>query len=267
MTLAERAPHVRPFSVVADTDELIREIAHRARTSNEPLLWSLARLGWARVFATDRVAREVERNLPTLTAGFEYEAMVIWRSEYRPLIRWVTVPERREGGFRVDEAGVEARVGEVARRHSADSPTAELALMCAPCFVLTGNRKHLHVAGFGDARTRDALEAAGHKADLELNGMRAISLTELAGAGAWHGSRRLAKLLAERPIVAALLLFGLVLLARAAHRSRAEVTAAFQRAGAVGVEAAETALERHRELADTLAPSLVMPPEEPARRP
>jgi hypothetical protein len=263
-TLLTTPPQARPFPVLADADELIREISHRARTGHEPLLWSLARLGWARVLATDRVAEEVERNLPAVAAGREYEAAVIWRSEYRPLIRWVTVPERGEGDFGPEEAEVEARVREVSRRHRADSPTAELALICAPCFVLTGNRKHLHVSGFGDPGTADAIKAAADRAELELTGMRAISLTEPAVAGAWHGGRRLAKLAAERPIVGALLFLGLIFLARVVDRNRAEIGAALRRAGAVALEQAEAALERHRELTDTLAPSLVLPPQEPS---
>lgn len=262
-TLLTSPPATRPFAVVADTDELVREISYRARTGNEPLFLSLAKLGWTRIFATDRVAEEVERNLTARAAGHEYEAMAAWRSEYRPLIRWVTVPERGIDDFTAQEAGLEARMAEVMRRHMADSPTAELALMCAPCFVLTGNKKHLHVAGFGDAGTREALAAAGHKAELELTGMRAISLTELAGAGAWHGTRRTAKLVAGRPIVGVILLLALVLFVRAVHRNRTEVQAFVRRLGNAGVEAAEAAMEHHRRLVDTLAPSLVRAPEEP----
>jgi hypothetical protein len=174
------------------------------------------------------------------------------------------VPERRIGDFAAHEAGLEARMAEVMRRHMADSPTAELALMCAPCFVLTANKKHLHTAGFGDAGTRTALVAAGDKAELELNGMRAISLTELAGAGAWQGGRRLGKLLSEQPLVAVIILLGVALLARAAHRNRGTLGAAMRRAGTAMVEAGETAIERHRELLDLLAPSLVAPVEEPS---
>jgi hypothetical protein len=174
----------------------------------------------ARIFATDRVRKEVERNLPRVAMSHADAAMRVWWADYRPLIRWVSLPDRLQSGFRADERGLRERMLLVMEKHSADAPTAELALLCAPCFVLTDNRKHLHVAGFGDRGTRTALIAAGDATELELNGIRALSLGELGARGTWAVTSRAARLAGDSPIAAALMLAILAVLAIKAYEGR-----------------------------------------------
>jgi hypothetical protein len=264
-TILAHPPTNRPFAVVADADELIREVVYRARRGNDPLLLSLVRAGWARLFATDRVGEEVERNLPKVAGRNRSAALETWRAEYFPLIRWVSMPDRSAAGFDVGEESLRTRMSMVMERHDADAPTAELALMCAPCFVITGNSKHLHVAGFGDGATRDAIVAAGHKADLELTGLRAVSLAELSGEALWGVGRRAFRLAADSPLLGALMVAGVVFLAQMANERRDQVRAAGRRVGAVSFEFVEELLNHHRGLVAALAPSLVLALEQPTK--
>ena len=260
------SPARRPFPVVADTDELLREVAHRARTGNEPLMLGLARHSLARLFATDRVRQEVERDLPRFATERRQdpgEAMRAWHEEYLPLIRWVTLPDRVETGFRADEHGLSTRMQLVMERHSADAPTAELALLCAPCFVITGNSKHLHAAGFGDVKTRDALVAAGNAADLELNGIRALSLSELGARGTWALTARAARLAGDSPLMGALMLAAIIFLGFKAHEHREQLKAAAGRAANATMELLQEVAARHGDLIEILIPSLVSPLEHP----
>jgi hypothetical protein len=258
-----RPPTSRPFTVVADADELIREVVYRVRRGNDPLLLSLAGLGWARLFATDRVGEEVERNLPKHAGRDQSAALEAWRAEYLPLIRWVSMPDRSEVGFAVGEDPLQARMSLVMERHDADAPTAELALMCAPCFVITRNGKHLHVAGFGDSATRKAIAAAGNKAELELTGLRAVSLAELGGEALWGAGRRAFKLAADSPLLGALMVVGVIFLAQMANERRGQIRAAGRRFRDVSFELADQLVNHHHGLVAALAPSLVLALEEP----
>jgi hypothetical protein len=257
------APTRRPFPVVADADELIREVIYRGRSSKEPLMLGLARHHLARLFATDQVRDEVERNLLRVAGRHADGALRAWREEYLPLIRWVSIPDRLETGFRADEYDLSVRMGLVMERHSADSPTAELALLCAPCFVMTGNHKHLHVAGFGDAATRDALVAAGNAAALELTGVRTLSLGELAARGTWEFASRAMRLAGDSPIVAALMLAALAFLAAKGYERRDQIKAAASRTANATMELVQELSTRHAELLGALIPSLLSPMQPP----
>jgi hypothetical protein len=248
---------------VADADELIREVTYKGHSSKEPLMLSLARHRLARLFATDRVQDEVERNLPRVAGKHADGALRAWREEYLPLIRWVSIPNRVETGFGSDEHGLSERMALVMERHSADSPTAELALLCAPCFVMTGNHKHLHVAGFGDAKTRKALVAAGDAATLELTGARTLSLSELAARGTWELSSRAVRLAGDSPVAAVLMLAALAFLAIKGYEHREQIRAAAGRTANATMELVQELSTRHADLLSLLIPSLLAPLQPP----
>jgi hypothetical protein len=257
------APASRPFPVVVDADELLREVTYRGRSLKEPLLLSLARHRLARLLATDRVWEEVERDLPRYAGKHAHGALRAWREEYLPLIRWVAIPDRLETGFRASEHDLAVRMELVMERHSADAPTAELALLCAPCFVITGNHKHLHVAGFGDTGTRDALVAAGDAAELELAGIRTLSLGELGARGTWSLTTRTVRLAGDSPIIAGLMLAALLFLGIKAYERRGQLKAAAGRTANATMELIQELTTKHADLLGTLIPSLVSPLQQP----
>src|SRR6185295_8794373 len=92
-------PHLRPFPVIADADELIREVTYRARRRKEPLLFSLSKFGIGRVYASERVRAEVERNLPIYAGADAALAERVFQQEYLSAIRWVSMPDRTRSGF------------------------------------------------------------------------------------------------------------------------------------------------------------------------
>jgi hypothetical protein len=262
-TVLALPPTHRPFSVVSDADELIREVSYRGRTAKEPLMLGLARHHLARLFATDRVRKEVERNLPRVAGPHIESAERAWREEYRPLIRWVSIPDRLERGFHGDEDALRPRMRQIMTLHSADAPTAELALLCAPCFVLTGNHAHLHAAGFGDADTRTALVAAGDAAALELNGVRALSLGELATRGTWELGSRAIRLAGDSPLAAGLMLFALAFFAFKAYEQRDQLKTVAGHTANATMDFIQEMLIRHADLLTVLMPSLVAPLQPP----
>ena len=256
-------PTRRPFPVVADADELLREVTYRGRSFKEPLMLGLARHRLARLFASDQVREEVERDLPLYAGQYTQGALRAWREEYLPLIRWVSIPDRLETGFRLDQHDLSTRMELVMERHSADAPTAELALLCAPCFVITGNHKHLHIAGFGDAGTRRALVAAGNAADLELTGIRTLSLGELGARGTWALTTRAVRLAGDSPIIAGLMLAAFIVLGIKAREHREQIKVAAGRTANATMELIQELTTRHGDLLATLIPSLVPPLQQP----
>lgn len=227
-------PEDRPFAIVADTDELVPEIAYRGRSDKEPLLLSLARTGWARVFATDRVHEEVKRQLPQFAGDNADAAMRTFREEYEPLIRWVAVSERATAGYRADEDALMQRMSLV---HVNDAPTAELAILCAPCFLHTRNLKHF--PGIARPRTRDAIIAAGDSAELELSGRLTLVLTELGVRATSAAVKRAVAAAADSPLFAGAMLALLLLIGHRALERRDEIRQAGSRAADRVGEAAE----------------------------
>jgi hypothetical protein len=250
-------PDRRPFVLVADADELLREIGYRARRNNTPLLLSLSERGWSRIFATDRVRTEVERNLPSYAGPNMAAAMRVWQDEYEPAIRWVDLPDRRETGFRSDEGELADRMAPTLAVHGTDGPTAELALMCAPCFLQTGNFKHF--AGLAHPKTRDALVAAGHAAEFEAGGRATLSLVELGVRGVGAATAQVVRAAAESPVLAGVLLATLYLAARKSAKGRERLVEIAGRVVAVTGQAAETLAGRRSELLAQIIPALVRP--------
>jgi len=250
---------VRPFPIVADADELIREAAYRARRAKEPLLFSLVKLGIGRVYASERVREEVERNLPRLAGKHTRAARDVWENDYLPDIRWVAMPDRTQTGFADGEEILAEHMKAIMSLHAADAPTAELALHCAPCFVLTGNEKHLHAAGFGDDRTRDALAAAADKAMLEFAAIFAEACGEAIGHGLWVAGSKAFGQFRRSPILILLALGAILGLGRIHHHRVEWCRDAGSRILLRGGLLLQEALARHEALMAELTPSLFHP--------
>lgn len=260
-----RPPRMRPFPVIADADELMREATYRARERKEPLLFSLQKFGMGRIYATDRVRHEVERNLSDYAGVHARTAWEVWDRDYVSAIRWVAMPDRAQSGFRRGEEGLAERMQAILGLHSDDAPTAELALHCAPCFVLTGNKNHLHRAGFGDQRTRKALAAAATKAEMELGGLFASACGDAFAQELWAAGSKGVRQLRRSPALAVAVLIGALLLVQLARRHSERAREAGARLLHHGQQFLDFALTQHAELMNELQPSLFEPMAEPSR--
>lgn len=125
-----RAPGspLKQHPVICDTHVLTSDLLRRLR-SERTALGLLAQFGAVELFAAAHVVEEFERVLPQLAsrAGIELEqARSVWYAEYLPFLRVVDLPARRS-----------RRARSVAERDPDDAPTAELALLLAPCHVLS----------------------------------------------------------------------------------------------------------------------------------
>lgn len=108
--------------VVVDTNILLGDIRHRLRSGRETALIEAARVGTLRPF--------VARHLPGFArkqALDEGRAWEVWRTAYVPLLRVVDVP--------TDLA--DPRIAQVRAADADDVPTAALAVLIAPCLVLS----------------------------------------------------------------------------------------------------------------------------------
>jgi len=253
--ILETPPSLRPFPVVVDADELIREVTYRARRGREPLLFSLGKFGLGRLYASEVVRIEVERNLPVYAGADAALAELVFQRDYLSRIRWIRMPDRAGFGFGYGEEGLAAGMAGILDLHAADAPTAEIALHCAPCFVLSGNSKHLHAAGFGDGRTREALIAAANKAQLEFVAMFGEACAEALAVGVWNLASRGAGYLRRSPLLSMLALFGaFAVLRHPRHRQQLRTvgSSVFEHGCRLFLEA----LDRHTALMAELTPSL-----------
>ena len=130
-----------PLPIVLDADVLHRNVDYCLRTGYTPRVLEAASTNYTLltgvvVFATSRVQAEVERQLVEIAQrrGVTLEDVrQLWEKLFLPRIRFVEISA---------EDIEDPRVDEVAALHGADAPTAALAVMLAPCIVLTDNRKH-----------------------------------------------------------------------------------------------------------------------------
>ena len=197
--------HRRPFPVVVDADALIRDIVKTARERKQTILRGLGEDRYANLMATDVVHDEVERHLDEVAGEDAATAWGVWSDQYRPLLRWVEIPRRSRGTpIRPGENELVQRLDGVANRHPKDVPTAELALMCAPCFVVSGDRRHLHVEGFGRAGWLHDLTAAGELATIENAAHIMLVLAGSITESAARGGRALGRLIGRSEVGLAL---------------------------------------------------------------
>jgi hypothetical protein len=122
---------------------LIEDVLRRARTGFTALTW-LGQQHLAVLVAPAHIDAKVREHLPAVAArtGCSVElARHTWNTVYRPLIRFIDLPD----AFPPDH-----RVAAVAHRDEEDGPLAHLAVLLGPCVVLTSDG-HLTSEGIGDA--------------------------------------------------------------------------------------------------------------------
>jgi len=197
-----------PLPIVLDADVLHRNVDYCLRTGYTPRVLEAASMSYTLVtgvvvFATSRVQGEVERQLVEIAQRREValeDVTHLWETLFLPRIRFVEVSEKDIDDRRVDE---------VAALHGADAPTAALAVMLAPCVVLTDNRKHFAPLGIADTRT-DVIAVNANELARYYGSMNAMTLVPtVTGAMAVEGSKKVISTIGrEAAVVIALLLIG-----------------------------------------------------------
>lgn len=220
----------------------------------------LAEEGYIRLVVTDRVAREVPTRMKRLLKARTSEGLEVWRDRYLPLIDVVSVDRHPP------EAELAPRVAPVAEADPDDAPTAYLALLCAPCAVLTKD-KHLVRHGFGSRQWLTGLQANGRLGEFDRmvhNGADSMArLLGVAGIGGFYGARRVV----ASPILAGFAIAATFFLLtdgrRIAERGWGRARSGLSRA-AEGVGQGVLRLETQRaELLEVLAPYVVQPVPDP----
>ncbi len=142
--LLERAPFGGPQLGILDTNTIFNDLIYQLRHERgDGLMVRSAREGALRLLASSHVYKEVYRRVPTQERrGFSAEQILaLFEHSYLPQIRFVDV-----GGMSPDP-----RVLAVGDADPDDLPTAQLALLIAPCHVYTDD-PDLTEAGFGNER-------------------------------------------------------------------------------------------------------------------
>src|ERR1700733_8842583 len=206
--IARARTDMGPLPIVLDADVLHRNIDYCLRTGYTPRVLEAASTSYTLVtgvvvFATSTVQAEVERQLVEIAQRREVELEEVtrlWEKLFLPRIRFVEI-----SGEDIEDP----RVDEVAALHGAAAPTAALAVMLAPCVVLTDNRKHFAPLGIADTRTDviaiNAKELAGYYGS--INAMTLVPT--VTGAMAVEGSKKFFPPIGRgAAVVIALLLIG-----------------------------------------------------------
>jgi hypothetical protein len=193
-----RHPSAQVVPVVADANVLIRDVCANLRRPAVTALLGQLEAGMVRVLITPRVAHEVETRMVRVARDQLRPALDLWHTRYRPQVRVVDpdIDEETAACF----APLLARV-----RDTDDAPTAQLALLCAPCLVVTSDN-HLLRAGFGAPEWLQGLRASGELSDLDRSLWMSAQLT---GAVLQESVRGLAA--AARALTASPWVLGLVL--------------------------------------------------------
>lgn len=155
-SLVDRAPLGGPGLKILDTNTIFNDLIYQLRHQREVgLLIRSAREGALRLFATSQVLEEVqERAVTQERRGFSAATILeLFERCYLPEIRFVDV----------SGALVGPRVLPVGEADPDDLPTAQLALLLAPCHVYTDD-PHLTEAGFGEARNWLGLTRSAERA-------------------------------------------------------------------------------------------------------
>jgi hypothetical protein len=206
--IARSRTEMVPLPIVLDADVLHRNVDYCLRTGYTPRVLEAASSSYTLltgvvVFATSTVQGEVERQLLEIAQRREValeDVTNVWKKLFLPRVRFVEINEKD-----IDDS----RVEEVAGLHSADAPTAALAVMLAPCVVLTDNRKHFVPLGIAETRTDviavNARELAGYYGS--MNAMTIVPA--VTGAMVVEGSKKVVSTIGrEAAVVIALLLIG-----------------------------------------------------------
>lgn len=155
-SLLDRAPLGGPGLEILDTNTIFNDLIYQLRHQREVgLLIRSAREGVLRLFATSKVLEEVrERAVTQERRGVSAAALLeLFERCYLPEIRFVDI----------SGVPVGPRVLPVGEADPDDLPTAQLALLLAPCHVYTDD-SHLTEAGFGEARNWLSLAQSAERA-------------------------------------------------------------------------------------------------------
>lgn len=181
-TALSAPPHVRPQPVVVDANAFLKDCVANVRRPAVTALLGLAEAERIRLFATEQVHDEVARYLRTFARGEADAACTLWRTRYLPLVRWVAPFGTADHGRSTEASD---RLARLARRDPDDVPTARLALLCAPCLLVTSDRDLLD-HGFGDREWVTGLRAAGELSDLEGAAFISMQLVSAIAGTAGH---------------------------------------------------------------------------------
>lgn len=163
----------RPLPVVADANVLMDELLQRSRREQPTHLGDALANGDARLFVVPPVIDEAARHLPDRARrrGDDLgDVNHLWDAEYRPYTRLVEI-----------ETHPDPRVGAVAARDSADEPTAALAVLVAPCILLTHDQ-HFSALGVIGSQWLETVTAARQLHLLDDASTAALFVTRLG----WH---------------------------------------------------------------------------------
>lgn len=165
-----------PQLAILDTNAVFNDLIYQLRRGREEgYLVRLAREGAIRLFAATHVLEEVQSKAASQERrGFSAEELLaLFERRYLPHIRFV------DPGVGVPES----RVSAVADPD--DRPTARLALLLAPCHVLTDDQ-HLTSAGFGRPRSLAGLATSVDRTkQLDQLVVLCVELTKQAGRRWW----------------------------------------------------------------------------------
>lgn len=188
-----RHPRAAVIPAIVDANVLIRDVCANLRRSRVTALLGQAEADLLRLLITDRVAEEVPTRLHRLARERTEEAKALWCERYLPRTRVVAIadhpPAERLAGL----------LAGVASDDEDDVPTAHLALLCAPCVVLTSD-DDLLAHGFGAPEWLTGLRASGELSAIDSGLWISARLTELGVEGIGRGIIALGRVLARNPL-------------------------------------------------------------------
>ena len=211
------------------------------------------------VFATETVFDETLRRFPEIAAARNVPVEVVERAWDEHFGSRVRIVEVRDG--LVDDP----RVDGVRQLHAEDAKTAELAVLLAPCVLLTDNRKHFRPFGLPDRDTTEVAVEVWHLGEF----LQAMNLgtvpPRMAGLAVIEGGKALVRWLGkDGALLVALLLLGGAALAwrtESGRRVRASLGDALTKVGAEVGPGLSAAYERGMAVADRLGAFAVEPGE------
>ena len=264
-----------PLAVVVDADFLSRSVDHALVHGYEPSVVRRASGHYTSftgivVFATERVFEETIDRFDAIAAHRTVDVdqvYRVWDSVFASNIRVV-----RMNGVDLSDP----RVDDVARRDPDDTPTAVLAVLLAPCFLLTDNREHFQAFGVPtqhpsrvhiDVTTAFSLDIRDLGEFLE--GLNAGTLPiRLGGVAALEGGKALVRWIGRDAALALVLLLlgGAALYWRTpgGQQFRTAVTEGLKRVADEYGEDIAKAFEAGKKVGDRLAAYAVLPGEESA---
>jgi len=262
----QRHPHERIVPAVVDANVLISDVWATLRRPAPTALIGQAEARMLRLLITPQVAHEVETRMHRVADERTDEALELWHARYLPVIR--IVDPGHPGASHVDAIGdpsIAALVGRVAARDADDAPTAHLALLCAPCLVLTKDADLLD-EGFGSPEWLTGVRSSGELADLDKTVWFAMNVSFVAGEELSRRAIAVARAVALSPMAISVAIAAATLVLALRHTwvrscpgtARARAMAAID----LAVEVADYVAARRAALQDALAPHVVAPTRE-----